>query len=138
MKYPVNLKHPTILLGALVAGFLAVIYLLVWMLAPSDTDKFVKYHMQFIRGMLKDADSAKFKDVIVVTLDKKGHSLMILCGAVNSKNSFGGYVGYQRFYATWLSTHIDDGGAPFQDNYEDFCSGACRLEDCQFLFNLGR
>lgn len=40
---------------------------------------------------LKDPDSAKFKEVYVAS---DGETL---CGSVNSKNSYGGYVGFQSF-----------------------------------------
>nr|DAX92973.1 MAG TPA: protein of unknown function (DUF3552) [Caudoviricetes sp.] len=48
-----------------------------------------------VKNMLKDPDSAKFKDLIAgqVSKDKKKH----VCGMVNSKNSMGGYVGYKGF-----------------------------------------
>ena len=45
---------------------------------------------------MKDPESTRFRDVVhspphgKVTAD-------IVCGWVNSKNSFGGYAGYQRF-----------------------------------------
>lgn len=50
---------------------------------------------------LKDADSAKFKDVVVYV--KPGpdpvHSV---CGQVNSKNSYGAYAGYSPFFAAMV------------------------------------
>ena len=48
-----------------------------------------------VKNMMKDPDSAKFKDLIAgqVSKDKKKH----VCGMVNSKNSMGGYVGYKGF-----------------------------------------
>lgn len=44
-----------------------------------------------VAGQLKDPDSAKFRD-----LERIGKAV---CGEVNAKNSYGGYIGYQRFYA---------------------------------------
>ena len=41
---------------------------------------------ELVRESLKDPDSAQFKNV-------KGY-----CGEVNSKNSYGGYVGFNKFY----------------------------------------
>jgi hypothetical protein len=43
---------------------------------------------------LKDPDSAKFKNL---SISKKYP--WIICGEVNAKNSYGGYVGYERFIA---------------------------------------
>lgn len=42
---------------------------------------------EFVGGVLKDPGSAEFRN-------QRG-----LCGEVNSKNSFGGYVGFRRFIA---------------------------------------
>jgi hypothetical protein len=42
---------------------------------------------EFVSGVLKDPDSAEFRN-------QRG-----FCGEVNSKNSFGGYVGFRRFIA---------------------------------------
>jgi hypothetical protein len=45
-----------------------------------------------VKSMLNDPDSAEFRDLRVST-DKS-----IVCGSVNAKNKFGGYVGFRRFY----------------------------------------
>ncbi len=42
---------------------------------------------EFVTGILKDPESAEFRN-------QRG-----FCGEVNSKNSFGGYVGFKRFIA---------------------------------------
>jgi hypothetical protein len=44
---------------------------------------------------LKDAESAKFKDVRYASSGSAG--MWVMCGYVNSKNSYGGYAGYTRF-----------------------------------------
>lgn len=47
-----------------------------------------------IKNRLKDPDSAQFRN----TFFHYGSSLVpVTCGEVNSKNSFGGYAGFQRF-----------------------------------------
>jgi hypothetical protein len=48
-----------------------------------------------VAGQLKDPESARFKNL------KAREDGMYLCGEVNAKNSFGGYVGFRRFYALW-------------------------------------
>lgn len=48
-----------------------------------------------IKNQLKDPDSAKFRNVRVSNFNDG----QILCGEVNSKNSYGGYVGYRIFAA---------------------------------------
>lgn len=55
-----------------------------------DAAKVIAVKM-FVSNSLKDPDSAKFRSVKV----KWGN----VCGEVNAKNSYGGYVGYRRFYA---------------------------------------
>lgn len=46
---------------------------------------------------LKDGDSATFRDEFVSELEG---GAQMLCGEVNSKNSFGGYTGFKRFIAS--------------------------------------
>lgn len=54
--------------------------------------------------MLKDADSAKFRNVIIEGKDG------LACGMVNAKNSMGGYSGFTYFEAlVWPATK---GSAP--------------------------
>ena len=45
----------------------------------------------FIVSTLKDPESARFRNVQV--------KWEAVCGEVNAKNSYGGYVGFRRFYA---------------------------------------
>jgi hypothetical protein len=49
-----------------------------------------------VRSRLKDPDSAMFRDVRAV---RKGDSPARVCGYVNSRNAFGGYVGFVPFVA---------------------------------------
>lgn len=51
---------------------------------------------------LKDPDSAQFKwmPAVVAKKDAPLDSPIGYCGLVNGKNSYGGYVGFKRFYAT--------------------------------------
>jgi hypothetical protein len=44
---------------------------------------------------LKDADSAKIKDVRLVA---DGADSWIMCGLVSAKNSYGAYTGYEDFF----------------------------------------
>jgi hypothetical protein len=46
---------------------------------------------------LKDPGSAQFKWVPVIMLEREG--IFDYCGLVNGRNSYGGYVGFQKFYA---------------------------------------
>ena len=46
---------------------------------------------------LKDPGSAQFKWVPITVLERDG--INDYCGLVNGRNSYGGYTGYQKFYA---------------------------------------
>ncbi|MGP9499594.1 MULTISPECIES: hypothetical protein [unclassified Halomonas] len=52
-----------------------------------------------VRGALKDPDSANFRDVHGISVAEDG-PLIAVCGEVNAKNSYGGYIGYNRFAYT--------------------------------------
>lgn len=56
-----------------------------------------------VKTMLNDPESARFED-LKVRMDKK-----IVCGSVNAKNKFGGYVGFRRF-------HFQEGGMVVLDD----------------------
>lgn len=58
--------------------------------------------MELVRAQLKDPDSAKFKGV-------KESSPGYVCGFVNAKNSYGGYIGYRVFYWHNGSVSLNDG-----------------------------
>jgi hypothetical protein len=53
-----------------------------------------------LAGMLKDADSAEFRNVQVVESVGELKGMKLVVGEVNSKNSFGGYTGFQAFVGT--------------------------------------
>jgi hypothetical protein len=46
---------------------------------------------------LKDPGSAQFKWMPIVLLERDG--ITDYCGLLNGRNTYGGYVGYQKFYA---------------------------------------
>lgn len=50
-----------------------------------------------VRNDLKDPESARFKPPMIAFRDDNGD--IAACGSVNSKNSYGGYVGFQPFRA---------------------------------------
>ena len=51
---------------------------------------------------LKDPDSAKFRNVRFV----KYNNQIVVCGEVNAKNSYGGYVGFSEFISGITSSKI--------------------------------
>lgn len=73
--------------------------------SPKNEYLIIKDAKASVSSMLKDPDSAKFKDIFF------GNGI-IVCGMVSGKNSFGAYNGYQDFVSngkiTVLSSQIDD------------------------------
>lgn len=65
--------------------------------AKKASEEFVNKSKQLLTQNLKDPDSAKFSDLVIA--QSAGHKL--LCGAINAKNSYGGYVGAKKFYVLW-------------------------------------
>lgn len=74
-----------------------------------------------IKRKLKDPRSAEFRNVFFS--DKGGSP--VTCGEVNSKNSYGGFAGFQRFVAAgntnlaFLETEVDD----FATVWNKLCAG---------------
>ncbi|QOI55934.1 hypothetical protein [Rouxiella badensis] len=66
---------------------------------PSDS-KVIDYGKEAIAQQLKDPASANFRNVIFHkdSVQPSDGVSGYVCGEVNGKNSFGGYVGFGRFY----------------------------------------
>lgn len=62
-----------------------------------------------IQRDLKDPDSAQFRNI---RIEKFGNG-KVICGEVNAKNSYGGYVGYRRFVASPESSTIESTGGRY-------------------------
>ncbi len=60
---------------------------------------------------LKDPDSAKFQNLRVADFDGG----KVVCGEINAKNSYGGYVGYKRFVAGTSAATIYDTSSKYPD-----------------------
>ena len=66
--------------------------------------------------VLKDPDSAQFRDMTVVAPTKiNKNQTGIVCGEVNSKNSFGGYTGFHPFIVISAIPMVQG-----EDNYSTF------------------
>lgn len=63
--------------------------------AASTPPKVIEADLRAVATLLKDPDSAKFKDIRFIASDVKGEWEM--CGLVNAKNSYGAYGGFQTF-----------------------------------------
>lgn len=56
-----------------------------------------------IAGKLKDPSSAQFRKLL---FHQSSDGIPVACGEVNSKNSLGGYTGYQKFIAAGASSDM--------------------------------
>jgi len=80
-----------------------------------------------VKRLLKDPDSAKFRNIFV-NKSKKGFT--VVCGEVNAKNSFGGYTGFQRFISggTPDTTFLEESVADFPNAWNMLCVQGQRVK----------
>lgn len=57
-----------------------------------------------VKNVLKDPYTAQFQDMYVASYTDESN--YTICGDVNAKNSYGGYVGYELFYAQAKNSYI--------------------------------
>lgn len=73
-------------------------------------DVVVRELTEAVKRSLKDPNSAQFRDIHVASHETKcGTAVEAICGQVNARNAFGGYVGFRPFLA-YQSTCTDDPG----------------------------
>lgn len=64
-----------------------------------------------VKTKLRDSDAAKFRGVHI---NRGRDGISMICGEVNAKNAFGGYIGYQKFVSngktetTYLQEEVQD------------------------------
>lgn len=51
-----------------------------------------------VKAILKDPESAQFRNLYTKSIGGKLVGSVVVCGEVNAKNSYGGYIGFTRFY----------------------------------------
>ena len=75
---------------------------------------------QAAKAKLKDPSSAKFRNVY---FHRGADNIPMTCGEVNSKNSFGGYGGYQKFVSAGKPevTFLQEQVADFSNVWNRFC-----------------
>lgn len=95
----------------------------------ADQQKFVEVAKDSIAKKMLDPSSVQFRNLTYVesALNKEGNPVRHgLCGEVNAKNSYGGYVGFKLFY-------VDAGS-----NYPDSLSGmVCNGDEMQKVCLMG-
>lgn len=68
-----------------------------------------------VKRGLKDPDSAKFQNLRIANYNNG----KVVCGEINTKNSYGGYVGYERFVAGISGAEIFDKKSDEDQNIND-------------------
>lgn len=90
--------------------------------AQADADKEFKQialAKNLVKTRLKDPDAVKFQGVYANTLPNGN---MVVCGEANSKNKYGGYAGYQKFFSTGASVKFkEDSPDTFDRIYQMVC-----------------
>lgn len=71
------------------------------------------------RSQLKDGESARFSHLVVVNQPTGGG---VLCGAVNAKNSFGGYTGDKLFFVAGDVAVFQAETEQFAALFQQFCA----------------
>jgi len=78
----------------------------------------IYYAKKAVTQLLKDPESAKFKEVFFNETQKGG---AVACGQVNSKNSLGAYTGFQRFISNSKTTYLEEKSSNFVDIWVEVC-----------------
>lgn len=71
-----------------------------------------------VRNSLKDSGSAQFKSVFFNQTKKGG---AVVCGQINSKNSFGAFTGFQRFISDGKTTFIEEKASNIAHIWTEVC-----------------
>jgi hypothetical protein len=78
---------------------------------------------QGIKEGLKDGDSAKFGP-FSASIDSSGH--ISVCGLVNAKNGFGGYIGYSPYLGGFTGDRFLLAGMGGTERSSDVIRSSCR------------
>ena len=74
-----------------------------------------------LEAKLKDSDSVKYKDVAAYRVPSMGPGYAF-CGKVNSRNSFGGYTGFERFVGASDAAFLESEVSDFDSVWEQMCN----------------
>lgn len=106
---------------------LTVIVIACSIVSTSSIASAINAAQQEIKNQMKDPESTKFKGVREAT-NSQGESFV--CGEVNSKNSYGGYVGFKSF-AFKSGKSVIDGSFDTPDDYEFLALSGCAGKDVE-------
>jgi hypothetical protein len=73
-----------------------------------EMEAFVATSKDVLTKNYKDPSSVQFTNLVVSDRSKINPGWIALCGSVNGKNSYGGYVGVKMFYVHWKGSKNPD------------------------------
>jgi hypothetical protein len=93
-------------------------------LSESNKSLFIAYAQEAIQRRLKDPESAEF-DGLQYRYDK-ATGARVVCGSVNAKNSFGGYIGYERFVSDAQKVNVLESDMKSSAEFNKVWNKLCR------------
>lgn len=100
-------------------------------LSRGEVAKLVAHAKAAVSKKLKDPDSALFRGLFLTQepseVEGKTYLVDYVCGEVNAKNSYGGFVGYRRFVVVSEGAFLDSDESSAHDAFE----GAVWARHCQ-------
>ena len=75
--------------------------------------------MAAVAALMKDPDSVQFRNVQTVVYNTEVGRSAYVCGEFNAKNSYGGYVGYRRFFKSATLATGRSSTAPILESQSD-------------------
>lgn len=79
----------------------------IYALSDADTDRIIREAKGAVEQDLRDPMSVQYRNLQVFA-----GPLMTVCGEVNAKNAYGGYVGFRRFVVAGGTLILEDPAAP--------------------------
>lgn len=92
--------------GQFIAAIEASTLPAIYALSDADSDRLVREAKAAVEQDLRDPMSAQYRNVRVLA-----GPMMTVCGEVNAKNAYGGYVGFRRFVVSDGSLILEDTAA---------------------------
>lgn len=103
----------------MVLSFFGAVFV-VFVLVTDDGEPSIYDFHYYAKAMLKDPDSAQFKNERLKTVADSGAYYM--CAEINAKNSFGGYSGYKNAIVSQSTLLTDDGSELFSGLWKKQCA----------------
>lgn len=98
--------------------------------SPKEINDAAREGKELARERMKDPESAKLRNLFVSSrgpteTEDSLANVLFLCGEINAKNSYGGYIGFHRFAASkeggFTLEEDDDYGAFRQVVWDKYC-----------------